>query len=257
MNRVTLPAGFTLGKSFEYGIDANLGSRANPLWQPFRRISGFGVTPTPITTDAATYDDEGAPNSQVTGWGFNGAFTVQVNRSLITGLFLPEVEALLARTKPSATGDDAEIDVRWYHKPKEGKPHPLEAGRGNATVALSRVNTGPAGEIDSYAVTLTGVGAYEEIANPWLGNDVDALPVILGVTTADGAPANDGDLFTVNGRALLDTLSLKVNAISVPFTVVNDSTLVGVMPVGDAGDVPITATTTAGVSQALVVPRGA
>lgn len=31
-NRVTLPAGTTLGKSFEHGIDVNLGPFGTPQW---------------------------------------------------------------------------------------------------------------------------------------------------------------------------------------------------------------------------------
>lgn len=168
VTKVPLPAGTTLGKSYEYGLDVNLaapGETAN--WQPVRRISEFQPTPTPVTTDAATYDDFGAPNEDVDGWSWQLAFNVQLNR-LASGQFLPELEALLARTKPSAKGEAATIEVRWYHKPEAGTPHPTDAGQGIATVAISRTNVGNTG-VDVRQVTLTGKGPYEEIANPFTG----------------------------------------------------------------------------------------
>jgi len=45
-NAVTLPAGSTLGKSFEYGIDVNLGTFAAPVWQPDRPLSMLRATTT-------------------------------------------------------------------------------------------------------------------------------------------------------------------------------------------------------------------
>lgn len=167
--RVPLPAGTTLGKSYEYGLDVNLGTSEAPQWQPFRRISGFQVTPTPTTQDAQTYDDLGAQNQDVTGWSWVLAFIAQVNRSITTGLYLPEVEALLARTKPSAKGAAAVVEVRWYHKPEAGEPNPDDAGQGLATVAFTRQNTGAEGAIEQLSFTLTGKGPYEEITNPFTG----------------------------------------------------------------------------------------
>lgn len=97
-NRVPLPAGTVLGKSFEYGIDVKLGN----AWQPFRRISGWQPAYPPVTTDTTTYDDLGNTNTDVTGRGFTGAFTVQGNRSVTTGQYLPELEAILAAAKGKA-----------------------------------------------------------------------------------------------------------------------------------------------------------
>lgn len=255
-NPVILPTGFTLGKSFEYGIDVNLGTFASPVWQPCRRISGFSVTPTPITADAATYDDLGSPNSDVTGWSFAGAFTIQVNRSVTTGLYLPEVEAIIARTKPTATGEAAVLDVRWYHKPATGEPNPDDAGRGLATVATGRVNTGPGGEIEAMAVTLTGKGAYEEIPNPWTGWDDTAIPKITSITTADGSIPNDGELLTITGSGFLDVTAVTIGT-SAQFTVLSGSTIVAVTPIGDAGTVNSSVTGPAGTSAVVPVVRGA
>ena len=96
MSVVPLPAGTTLGKSFEYGLDINLGTAGSPSWQPIRRISAWAPSYPGTPQDQATYDDLGATNEAITARSFATSFTVQGNRSLTSGLFLPEVEALLA-----------------------------------------------------------------------------------------------------------------------------------------------------------------
>lgn len=256
---VPLPAGSTLGKSFEYGLDVNLGTYDVPVWQPVRRISGFQPTPTPTTQDAQTYDDLGAANSDVTGWSWTLAFNVQVNRSIATGLYLAEVEALLARTKPTAKGEAAVIDVRWYHKPESGAANPTDAGRGFATVAYTRQNTGPAGEIEVLAVTLTGKGPYEEISNPFAGWDVDE-PSISTVTAAPPAtnPAGTGDQVIITGVNFSGTTGVTIDSIAMAsFTAISSTTIVAVLPSDDAGTVNVVVTTPEGASAPLAYTRGA
>lgn len=253
---VPLPAGTILGKSFEYGIDINLGTTGAPEWQPFRRISGFQPTPTPTTQDAQTYDDLGAQNTDVTGWSFGIAFNIQVNRSTSTGLYLPEVEALLARTRPTAKGEAAVVEVRWYHKPEIGTPNPTDAGQGIATVAITRQNTGPNGEIEVLSVTLTGKGPYTEIANPFDGWDT-TVPVI-GAVSPEGA--GDGDLITINGTGFIGTTAVSIDGVPLPstdYTVVSGATIIAVLPTGDAEDVLVIVTNSAGASVAYTFTRGA
>ncbi|TFD09823.1 hypothetical protein E3T26_14440 [Cryobacterium sp. TMT1-21] len=258
-SKVPLPAGTTLGKSFEYGLDVNLGTEAVPVWQPVRRISGFQPSPTPTTQDAQTYDDLGAANSDVTGWSIALAFNVQVNRAITTGLYLPEIEAILARTKPTAKGEAAVLDVRWYHKPESGAPNPTDAGRGFTTVSYSRQNTGPNGEIEVLSVSLTGKGTYDEIANPFAGWAVTA-PVISGVSAASPAvnPAGTGKQVTITGLNLTGATAVTIKAIAVTsFAVVSSTTIIAVLPTDTAGTVPVVVTTPAGVSAAVNYTRAA
>lgn len=252
MTNVPLPAGTTIGKSFEYGVDINLGTYGDPSWQPVRRMLNFQNADTETTQDAQTYDDLGAPNSDVTARGFGHSFGVQVNRSLATGLYLPEVEALNARTRPGAIGDLAVVDYRWYHKPAVGTPNPNDAGRGFATVAKTRANTGPGGEIEVINYTLTGKGSYEEIPNPFTGWGVTA-PVISAVTEGKG----DGDLVTATGNGFLGATAVTVGGSAVEFLVVNGASIVFQQPTGDAGQVALIVTTPAGASQAFTYTRAA
>lgn len=249
MNIAPLPAGTTLGKSFEYGLDLNLATFATPSWQSCRRISGWAPTFPKVTTDVGTYDDQGAPNEDVSGRGFAGAFTIQANRSLDTGLYLPEVEKLILASRSS--GELAVVDVRFYHKPKVGAPNPNDAGRALATVELSRQNTGNA-DTEVFAVTLAGKGEYTPIANPYAGA-APTVPVIGAITPPD---AGDGELVTITGSGFLTATAVLFDGLPTEFVPSNDATIIAKIPPGDAGMVPVVVTNTAGTSTSFAYTRG-
>lgn len=255
MSNVTLPAGATLGKSYEYGLDVNLGTYAAPEWQSVRRISGFNPTDTPTTQDAQTYDDLGAQNSDVTGWSWSLAFNALVNRLLSSGLYLPEIEYLNARAgDPDAKGELAVADVRWYHKPEMGTPNPNDAFRGFCTVAKTRNNTGPEGAIEQFGYTLTGKGPKEKIENPFLGWAVTA-PKVTGVTPEG---AGTSDIVTITGTGLLEASAVTFDGLPADdFLPVNGSTLIATLPSDGAGPIPVVVTTPGGVSTAFTFTRGA
>ena len=165
------------GFSYEYGIDVFIppaGGTGEGAWQPIRFPTGINPTVEPVTADAATYDDLGAPNEIVISESWNASFNVQVHR-LADGGYLPEVEALIALTTPDAVGNKAVGTFRWYDKPAEGTPNPTDAFEGDATVAVNRAETGNQG-IGSWAVTLTGVGRRRQIENPFKGWDAPEAP---------------------------------------------------------------------------------
>lgn len=246
-----LPAGTTLGQSFEYGIDINLGTFGAPSWQEIRRISGWAPTFPKVTQDGATYDDQGAPNEDVSGRGFAGAFTVQANRSQTTGLYLPEVEALVLASRRSR--EQAVVDVRFYHKPKSGTPHPTDAGRAQATVELSRQNTGNA-ENDIFAISLAGKGEYTPIANPYAGA-LGGAPVISTISPAGQVATK---LVTITGVGFLGATDVKFGTTSATaLSVVSESTIVATVPAGSAGSVNVTVVTPVGTSAAVAYTRGA
>lgn len=247
-----LPAGTTLGQSFEYGIDINLGTFAVPDWQPVRRISGWAPTFPKVTQDAATYDDRGAPNEDISGRGFAGAFTVQANRSQTTGRYLPEVEALVNASRRKR--EEATIDIRFYHKPDSGAPHPTDAGRAQVTVELSRQNTGNA-EIDVFAISLAGKGEYTPIPNPFTGHDDEPEPEITSISPT-GQVA--GKLVTITGIGFLGATDVKFGATSAAaVSVVSSTTIVAAVPAGSAGNVNVSVVTPVGTSENFAYTRGA
>lgn len=247
--RVPLPAGTVLGKSYEYGIDINLRTFADPLWQPFRRISAFAPTFPGTTTEVDTYDDMGADNSDVTGRGFAAAFTVQGNRNINTGLYLPEVEALIAAARGKMEG--AVVDVRFYHKPESGTPNPTDAGRAAATVEVTRQNTDNKG-IEVFAVSLTGKGEFEKIPNPFLGWGATA-PIIAAITPDGAAP---GELVSIEGSGLLGVTEVKFGTVTAEFAA-SGSTIIAAVPAGTAGDVAVTVKNGVGTSAPFTYNRGA
>lgn len=247
-----LPVGTTLGQSYEYGIDVNIGTAAVPIWQNFRRISAWAPTFPKVTQDDATYDDRGAPSESVSGRGFATSFTVQGNRSTTTGLYLPEVEALLNASRRKGTA--AELDVRFYHKPDSGAPHPTDAGRATVTVEVTRQNTGNA-EIDTYAVSMSGKGEYTPIANPWTGWNDNPAPAITAVSPAGQIATKQ---VTINGSGFLGATDVKFGATSATaFTVVSEATIVATLPAGSAGSVNVTVITPVGTSPNFAYTRGA
>lgn len=252
MNKTPLPAGTTLGKSFEHGLDINLGTFEAPIWQPLRRMSGWAPVFARVTSDVTTYDDQGDTNEDVTGRTFSAAFTAQGNRSQVTGKLLPELDKIIQAAR--AKGEAAILDVRFYHKPETGTPDPDDAGRAFVTVEATRQNTGNS-ESEVYSISLSGKGPYEPIENPFTGWGATA-PVISTVTP-DGAAT--GDLVTINGTGFSGATKVTIGggSTSVEFVVMNPATIVAVMPSGSAGDVPVVVTTPGGVSAAFTLTRAA
>lgn len=250
MTTPVLPAGTTLGKSFEYGLDLNLATFAAPSWQSCRRISAWAPTFPRVTSDVATYDDRGAPNEDVSGRGFAGAFTIQANRDLETGLYLPEVEKLLLASR--SKGELAVVDVRFYHKPAIGTPNPNDAGRALATVEITRQNTGNA-DTEVFTVSLSGKGEYMPIANPYTG-DAPAIPAISAITPPD---QNSGELVTIIGSGFLTATTLTFDGLPADFVPSNDATIVALLPTDTAGTVPVIVTNPTGPSVAFNYSRGA
>lgn len=253
--RVPLPAGVTVGKSYEYGADINIGTPGDPTWQPVRRMSGLNPQWTPATQEAQTYDDLGSENSEVTGWSWVLAFIAQVNRSVTTGLYLEEIEALLARVgRASAKGEGAVIEVRWYHKPESGAANPTDAFQGAATVGISRQQTGAEGAIEQIAFTLTGKGPAEQIANPFTGWAA-STPVVTSVLPGG---EGTGEQVTITGSNLLGATSVKFGAVeATDFTIVSATTIVATLPAGSAGSAPVTVVTPGGTSAARAYSRAA
>ena len=93
-------------------------------------------------------------------------FYVQMHR-LSDGKFLPEVETLLAATKPDAMGNKGSVKARFYDKPAgDATPNADEAYELTATVSsFARANTANSG-IGGWNFTLKGQGPRRKITNP-------------------------------------------------------------------------------------------
>lgn len=150
------------GFSYEYGVD--IYSAVSNTWLPIRFISSVNPTVSPKEVDAATYDDKGADHPVRVGETPSLSFYVQMHR-LESGNFLPEVETLLAATRPNAVGSLGVVRVRYYDKPVNSLPNPDEAYELTATVSAERAATGNA-ELGGWNFTLNGQGPRVKIPNP-------------------------------------------------------------------------------------------
>jgi len=241
----TLPAGTSLGFSYEYGVDINTGTVGSPAWQPIRRISAVAPSVTPITSDAQTYDDFGAPNDQKTSESWSLAFSVLVNR-LTSGLYSDEVEKLKAYTEPDAVGTSSIAHVRWYDKPVSGTANAGEAYEGFAYVSIERAKTGNA-ETGTWSVTLTGQGKRTKIANPFTGWAVTA-PTIASVLPALAAVDS---LVTITGSQFTGVTAVTIDAALVlQKTVVSPSTIIALVPATVSGAASVIVTNGVGASAA-------
>ncbi|MFD2792585.1 phage tail tube protein [Promicromonospora vindobonensis] len=253
----TLPAGSTLGKSFEYGVDVFDGTAAesltalatDPRWLPIRRALNVVPAMTPITQPAQTYDDKGSPNDDVSAWSWVLALAAFVNRSATTGQPVPELKVIQDRYGDKI-GENAKVGVRYYHKPADGStPDPAEAFQGVATAAYTRNNAGPEGTNEQWGITLTGVGYATRIANPFTGwaDDTD-LPVIAGILPAGQTV---GEQITISGQGFSGTTGVTIDTLPAEFTLVSDATIVAVIPATAAGAAPVVVTDANGPSVAV------
>lgn len=160
------------GFSYEYAVDINLGTAESPNWQQIRFISAVDPQVTPVTQDAATYDDLGSPNAVKLSESWTLGFSVQVQRQS-SGGFLPEVEKLLALAGPDSVGNQATGHFRWYDDPATGIPSDNDAFEGRGTVQVSRGQTGN-DQIGAWSVTITGQGRRTSITNPLNGGSSSA-----------------------------------------------------------------------------------
>ncbi|WP_435298538.1 phage tail tube protein [Timonella sp. A28] len=239
------------GFGYEYGLD--IFDPVSGQWLPFRFPTGINPQSTPVTSDGATYDDLGAPREVKLSESWTADFQVQQHR-LANGSYLPEVEALMALTKPSATGAKAVGRFRWYDKPAAGLPNPQDAYEGDATVTLNRGNTDNSG-IGAWSVSLAGLGRRRQIENPWLGWGVADTPFISSITPAG---AVTGDLVTITGSDFTGATGVAFGlAAATEFAVISPSSIAAVLPTDAAGTVSVTVVTAAGTSNAVEYARGA
>ena len=242
----TLPAGSTLGKSYEYGVDVDTGAGglADAIWQAVRRIFNVLPTMTPVTQDAQTYDDLGSPNADVSAWSWTLAWSVYVNRA--NGTLPAELLALQARFGDKK-GEAAKIRVRWYHKPSDGTtPDPAEAFEGVGTVAIVRGNIDPTGLNEMWNVTITGTGYAVRIPNPFEGWAGDDDPPV--VTTVGPVGQSVSEQVVIGGSGFTGVTGVTIDGEAAEFVLIGPSALAAIIPATAAGPAPVVVTNAAGSS---------
>lgn len=231
-----------LAYSYEYALDVNLGTHASPTWQQIRFSSAINPQVSDVSKDGATYDDDGAPHPIKTSESWTLSATVQAHRLQDgSGLFLPEVEALLAAAGPEATGNAATKEFRWYDDPVGQEPNPNEAYQGVGTVKMERLATGN-DDIAGWNLTVTGQGRRTRIANPSTATS-GAAPAISSVLPS-GAAA--GAMVTIAGTGftgVTGAAGVKFGGTNAAAYVVASATKIyATLPAGSAGSAAVIVT---------------
>lgn len=145
----------------------------------------------------------------------------------------------------------------WFFRMKDGENRVLIVIPDGQITETGEVSFVKSGAIE-WPVTLT---TYPDASgnNAYFYFDDGQVLVAAApsVTTALPSAAAAGDQVTLTGTRFTAATGVKFGAVAAPsYTVVNDSTIVVVVPAGTAGSAPVTVTNATGTSTALAYTRG-
>ena len=211
----------------------------------FENVTGdannVGAVPTPVTFPRENYGNKGLPSIEKIGDAWVITFDVEAVRD-VNGVI---AQAWLSNlvTVAQASGVDNKIEAQVF----DGRDENLKAIEGTFSVAsadLSAVSTGYADK-GAYRFTLTSDGVVDLVTSPIAGT---GEPIIESVTPT---LQTVGDQIVVRGYKMTGTTGATVDSVAVTeFIVIDDYTLVLVIPATVAGASPIIVTNAAGASAA-------
>ena len=105
------------------------------------------------------------------------------------------------------------------------------------------------GQVNTYGTATVTLGVD---GKPTLVPAAAAVPVI---TSATPSGAGEGDLVTISGVRFTGTTDVDFGAVSADFAIVSDTSVVAVVPAGDAGAVNLVVTNATGASSPLSYTR--
>src|SRR5207244_814790 len=92
---------------------------------------------------------------------------------------------------------------------------------------------------------LAPVGSTPGIMKIYKSSLTAVAPTLSGVSPTT---ATAGSQVTITGSGFTGATSVKFNAVSVAFTVIDDGRIIATVPTGSAGSVPVTVTNAVGTS---------
>lgn len=241
-----VPARTPLGASTPnsmYYLDVDTASSdTNPTWVAVQGITEFQPANAPNLEDDSDFDSGGDQSQTKTAQ--QRSLVMKVGRKTLTAdpaAYDPGQEFL--RSKDSKIGGANAVHIRYYEM-SEGGPR-LEAYEGWAAVSWSP-DGGAMTALNIVSVTLTGQGAWKEIAHPAGGGAL--APTVTSLDPASGSAAG-GELVMIHGENLSGATAVAFGADpAADFSVVGPTQIAAVTPAGVAGDVDVTVTTPAGTS---------
>lgn len=225
-------------------LDVDLAATETPDWAQVRATQNFVPGINSTVQDSSDYDAEGWGSDAVTLRKAQPTATLLRKENPTTGAYDPGQEKL------RQCSEDLELaHIRWYERKAGG-----QAWEGYALVQWAPQGGGVEG-LQAVNVTLLVQGKPEKIASPTAATSVPVL------TTALPSGAAQGDQVTIKGAGFTGTTGaagVKFGATNATdYVVVDNATIVAVVPAGSAGPANIVVTNGVGASAPLTYTRGA
>jgi IPT/TIG domain len=200
-------------------------------------VNNLALNPTPITIPREVYGTKGRQSIDNIGYNFAPTFSVEAVRNPVTqAIAQPWLVNLL--NVAYAEGGANRVDVQIFDALDDALP----AWEGTFSVAVAEANTGFADKA-VYNFTLTNFGVVDRITSPIAGTGV---PVIESALPTGAAV---GDLVAIRGYKFTGTTGVTIDGVTVlERNLVDDNTLVILVPATVAGSAPIVVTNAAGAS---------
>lgn len=203
-------------------------------------VNNLSDATTPVTVKREVYGTKGVDSSDVIGLNHVVTFDAEAVRDDNGAIIQPWLTALLvaARSKGAANKVDAQLF--------DALDGSLDATEGSYAVAVAPLNTGYADK-GGYKFTLTSDGVVRDIPSPVAGDgkpQIESIPTPNGKTVADQLVLRGYNFGTVTAGTIDGQAISKI-------VIVDDNTIVIVIPATVAGAAPIILTNPAGASTAF------
>ena len=207
-------------------------------------INNLALNPSPITVNREVYGTKGRQSQDIIGYNFAPTFDVEVVRDPVSR----EIAAAQAWVVDlmSAAFSEGELNKRELQIITDALDERFPAFQGKFSIAVADANTGYADK-GVLRFTLTNDGVVERLAvSPIAGS---GNPMLESATPAG---QTTGDLIAVRGYRLGSTVSATIDGQAVEeFRVVDDNTVVLLIPAAVSGSAPIIVTNAVGASNSL------
>ncbi|MFL2001435.1 IPT/TIG domain-containing protein [Microbacterium sp. A1-JK] len=205
-------------------------------------INNLAGNPAKIAIPREVYGTKGRTSEDIIGYNFAPSFNVEAIRDPETKMIVAAQAWLIDLLNAAyAEGEANKREFQWF----DAFDDRLPALEGKFSIAVADLNTGYADK-GGYTFSLTNDGVVDKIVSPIAGTGVPILE------SASPAGQTTGDQIVVRGYKLTGTTTVTIDGQAVAERlVVDDNTLVIVIPATVSGSAPIVVTNAAGASTAL------
>ncbi len=228
-----------LARRFRVQVSAD-----NATWINVGGVTDLNPQISNTTQSADDYDTNGWAAIEKTAQSF--VVTIRALRKTAPGGIFDAGQEIV-RAAQLQFGDAARVYVRWFDR-NGGS----EAFQGRAVVQYAPAQTG-VDDLDAVTITLTGDGMLATIANPYSAST--SAPFVTAVTpTGQGS----GKAVQIAGSGFTGATAVSfggTNAMS--YSVINDQSIVAVLPTGAAGTANVVVTTPVAASAQFAYTRAA